>query len=109
LSYGVFLDDNLISWSSKRQNVISRLRAEAEYRVMTNVLVVAWWLRQLLLELHNPLSWVTLVYCDNVSAVYLSNNSIQHQRSKHVDIDLHFVHEHVTVGDVCDLHVPMTS
>jgi hypothetical protein len=41
LSYGVFLDDNLISWSSKRQNVISRLRAEAEYRVVTNVLVVA--------------------------------------------------------------------
>jgi hypothetical protein len=107
--YTVFLGDNLISWSSKRQNVISRSSAEAEYRIVTNDVVEACWLRQLLVELHNPLSRATLVYCDNVSAVYLSTNLVQHQRTKHVEIDLHFVCERVAVRNVHVLHVSMTS
>jgi len=48
----------------------------------------------------------TVVYCDNVSAVYLSTNPVQHQRTKHVEIDLHFVRERVALGDVRVLHVP---
>jgi hypothetical protein len=63
----------------------------------------------LLVELHNPLWRATLVYCDNVSAVYLSNNPVQHQRTKHVETDLHFVLERVAIEGVCILHVPMTS
>jgi hypothetical protein len=59
-------------------------------------------------ELHNPLSWATLVYYDNVSIVYLSN-PVQHQCTKHVEIDLHFIRERVAVGDVRVLHVPTTS
>jgi hypothetical protein len=51
----------------------------------------------------------TLVYCDNVSAVYLSTNPIQHQLTSHVEIDLHFVREHVAICDVRVLHVPTTS
>ena len=66
------------------------------------------WLRQLLAELHSPLAKSTLVYCDNVSAVYLPT-SVQHQRTKHVEIDLHFVRDRVAVGDVRVLHVPTTS
>ena len=76
---------------------------------MANGVAEACWLRQLLLELHSPLSRATLVYCDNVSAVYLSTKPIKHQRTKHVEIDLHFVHECVAIGDVHVLHVPMTS
>ena len=60
-------------------------------------------------ELHSPLAKSTLVYYDNVSAVYLSTNSIQHQRTKHVEIDLHFVCDRVAIGDVRVLHVPTTS
>jgi hypothetical protein len=51
----------------------------------------------------------TLVYCDNVSAVYLFTNPVQHQRTKHVEINLHFVRERVAVGDVHVLHVSTTS
>jgi hypothetical protein len=69
----------------------------------------ACWLRQVLVELRNPLSRATLVYCDNVSAVYLSTNPVQHQRTKHVEIDLHFVRERVVVGDVRVLHVSTIS
>jgi hypothetical protein len=60
-------------------------------------------------ELHSPLSRTTLVYCDNVNIVYLSTNPVQHQRTKHVEIDLHFVYEGVVVGDIRVLHVPTTS
>jgi len=107
--YAIFLGNNLISWSSKRQPVVSCSSAEAEYRAVANGVAEASWLRQLLLELHQPLRRSTLVYCDNVSAVYLSTNPVQHQRTKHVEIDLHFVRERVAVGDVRVLHVPTTS
>jgi hypothetical protein len=98
-----------VSWSSKRQPVVSGSSAEAEYCVVANGVAEAAWLRQLLAELHSPLSRSTLVYCDNVSAGYLSTNPVQHQRTKHVDIDLHFVRDLVAVGDVRVLHVPTTS
>jgi ATP sulfurylase len=63
---------------------------------------------QVLQELHNPLQRATLVYCDNVSMVYFSTNLVQHQGTKHVDIDLHFVRERVAVGDVRVLSVLTT-
>jgi hypothetical protein len=107
--YAVFLGDNLISWSSKRQHTVSRSSAEAEYRAVANGITEASWLRQLLQELHQPLQRATLVYCDNVSAVCLSTNPVQHQRTKQVEIDLHFVRERVATGAVRVLHVPTTS
>jgi hypothetical protein len=75
---------------------------------MANGVAEACWLRQLLQELHAPLSKSTLVYCDNVSAIYLFTNPVQHQRTKRVEIDLHFVRERVAIGDVRVLHVPTT-
>jgi len=107
--YAVFLGDNLISWSSKRQHTVSRSSAKAEYRAVANGVAEACWLRQLLQELYNPLRRATIVYCDNISAVYLSTNPVQHQRTKHVEIDLHFVRERVALGEVRVLHVPTTS
>jgi hypothetical protein len=84
--YAVFMSNNLVSWSSKRQNVVSCSSTEAEYHVVA-----------------------TLVYCDNVTDVYLSTNPIQHQRTKHVKIDLHFIRKCVAIGNVHILHVPTTS
>jgi hypothetical protein len=107
--YAVFLGDNLVSWSSKRQNTVSPSSAEAEYRAVANGVVEASWLRQLLHELHIPLCRATIVYCDNVSVVYMSSNPVQHQRTKHIKIDLHFVREKVAMGVVRVLHVPTTS
>ncbi|GJT08687.1 ribonuclease H-like domain-containing protein [Tanacetum coccineum] len=80
--------------------------AEAEYRGVANAVAETCWLRNLLRELHTPLSSATLVYCDNVSAVYLSCNPVQHQRTKHIEIDIHFVHDLVAAGQVRVLHVP---
>ena len=108
-SYAVFFGDNLISWSSKRQTAVSRSSAEAEYRAVANAVAEVSWLRQLLAELHAPVSRAALVYCDNISTVYMSANPVQHQRTKHVEIDLHFVRERVVIGAVRILHVPTSS
>jgi hypothetical protein len=82
------------------------LDAEAEYHVVTNGVIKACWLCQLLQELHNPLHRSTLVYFDNINVVYLSTNPAQH--TKHIEIDLHFTRE-VAIGEVHILHVPITS
>jgi hypothetical protein len=107
--YVVFLGVNLVSWSSKRQNTVSRSSAEAEYCTVAKAVVEVSWLRQLLTELHVALPKTSLVYCDNINVVYMSSNPVQHQCTKHVEIDLHFVREKVALGVVRVLHVPTTS
>ncbi|GJT70411.1 ribonuclease H-like domain-containing protein [Tanacetum coccineum] len=84
----------------------SRSSAEVEYRGVANIVAEIVWLRNLLHELHSPLSTATLVYCDNVSAVYMSVYPVQHQRTKHIAIDIHFVRDMVTAGQVGVLHIP---
>ncbi|KAK4366366.1 hypothetical protein RND71_014246 [Anisodus tanguticus] len=104
--YCMFLGNNLVSWSAKRQSTLSRSSAEAEYRGVANVVSESCWLRNLLLEVHCPIQKATLVYCDNVSAIYLSGNPVQHQRIKHIEKDIHFVREKVARGQVRVCHVP---
>nr|GEV84567.1 ribonuclease H-like domain-containing protein [Tanacetum cinerariifolium] len=82
-----------------------RSTSETEYRGVANAVAETWWLRNLLRELHTPLSSATLVYYDNVSAVYLSCNPVQHQRTNHIEINIHFVRDLIVAGQVRVLHV----
>ncbi|GJX23258.1 ribonuclease H-like domain-containing protein [Tanacetum coccineum] len=100
------LYDNLITWSSKCQYVTSRSSSEVEYRGIANAVFETAWVRNLFHELLVPLRTATLVYYDNVSAVYLSCNPVQHQHTKNIEIDIHFVHDFIATGHVCVLHVP---
>ncbi|KAL8138268.1 hypothetical protein V2J09_004269 [Rumex salicifolius] len=108
LGYCVFLGPNLVSWSSKRHSIVSRSSVEAEYSAVANAIAEACWLRILLKELSSPLTSATVVFCDNVSAVYMSTNLIQHQRTKHIEIDIHFVREKGRFGrgkgSTCSYH-----
>ncbi|GKE87619.1 ribonuclease H-like domain-containing protein, partial [Tanacetum coccineum] len=83
-----------------------RSTLEADYRGVSNAVAKTCWLRNLLCKLHTPLSSTTLVYCDNVSAVYLFCDPVQYQHTKHIEIDIHFVRDLVVVGQVRVLHVP---
>ncbi|GKA16002.1 ribonuclease H-like domain-containing protein [Tanacetum coccineum] len=103
--YYVFLGNNLLFWSFKRQPMLSRSSAEVAYRGVANAIAETYWLRNLLHQLHSSLSSATLVYCDNVSAVYLSCNPVQHQRTKHIEINIHYVRDLVAAGQVRVLHV----
>jgi hypothetical protein len=96
----------LISWSSKRQTTVSRSSSEAEYRAVAHAIAECCWLRQLLNDLHILVRTPTIVYCDNVSAIYMTSNPVQHRRMKHIEIDIHFVPEKVALGQVHVLHVP---
>nr|GEY85778.1 ribonuclease H-like domain-containing protein [Tanacetum cinerariifolium] len=104
---GMFLSQQMLLryLSVLRQFTISRSSAEAEYRGVANAVAETRWLRNLLRELHTPLSTATLVYCDNVSAFYLFSNPVQHQRMKHIEIDIHFVRDLVFTGRIRVLHV----
>lgn len=102
----VFFGDSLISWSSKRQAIVSRSSAEAEYRGVANVAAECCWIRHLLGELNVKIDKATLIYCDNISAVYLTENPVLHGRTKHVELDVHFVREKVAIGEVRVRHVP---
>ena len=88
---------------------MSRSSAEAEYRAVAKAVAESCWVRQLLHELHRPIDSATIVYCNNISAAYLSANPVQHRRMKHIDLDIHFVREKVALGAVCVLHVPSSS
>ncbi|GKD65132.1 ribonuclease H-like domain-containing protein [Tanacetum coccineum] len=68
--YCVFLGDNLLSWSTKRQHILSRSSAEVEYRGVANIVAEIVWLRNLLHELHSPLSTATLIYYDNYVDIF---------------------------------------
>nr|GEV11065.1 ribonuclease H-like domain-containing protein [Tanacetum cinerariifolium] len=87
-------------------DTLSRSSVEAEYRGVANVIAETSWIRNLPRELHTPLFTATLVYCDNVSAVYMSANPVQHQRTKHIEIDIYFVRDKVAAGHVRVLHIP---
>ena len=102
----MFPGNNLLSWTSKRQVTLSRSSVETAYRGFANVVVETSYLRNLLRELHTPLFLGTLVYCDNVSVVYISFNLVKHQHMKHSEIYIHFVRNLVTTSQVRVLHLP---
>ena len=86
--------------------MVSHSRAEAEYWAVAHVVAECCWVRQLLQELHISVPLATVVYCDNVSAIYMTANPVHHRRTKHIEIDIHFVREKVALGQIRVLHVP---
>ena len=76
---------------------------------MSNAVAEILWLQYLLQELRIPSSCVPLVYCDNLSAVYLAANPVLHARTKHVEIDHHFVRDKVVASQFQVEHVPATE
>lgn len=73
---------------------------------MANATAECCWLRNLLRELLVNIDKATVVYCDNILAVYLSENPVHHRRTKHVELDIHFVREKVALGQLRVIQVP---
>ncbi|GJU67672.1 ribonuclease H-like domain-containing protein [Tanacetum coccineum] len=67
-----------------------------------------YWICNLLRELYTPLFTATLVYCDNVSTVHMSANPVQHLRTKHIEIDIHFVRDKVAAASRSSLSIHKT-
>lgn len=89
--YCMFLGGNLISWRSKKQTVVARSTAEAEFRAMASGLCELMWIKMLLIELQLHQSVPLQLYCDNQAAINIVHNPVHHDRTKHVEIDRHFI------------------
>ena len=96
--YCFLLGDSLISWRSKKQMVVARSNTEVEYRALTATTVEFIWLRWLLQDLGVDCSTATKRHCDNRSAIQISHNDVFHERTKHIEIDCHFIRHHLLQG-----------
>uniref|UniRef100_A0A2N9IRW5 Reverse transcriptase Ty1/copia-type domain-containing protein n=1 Tax=Fagus sylvatica TaxID=28930 RepID=A0A2N9IRW5_FAGSY len=99
-SYVVFLGSTPITWVSKKQWTISRSSMKAEYRSLTSAIAELYWIRMVLRDLGIFLSNTLVLWCDNLSALALASNPVFHARTKHIEVDYHFVREKVVRRDV---------
>ncbi|CAL8151504.1 unnamed protein product [Prunus armeniaca] len=91
--YFTFVGGNLVTWRSKKQKVVSRFSAKAEYRGMAQGVCELLWLRRLLRDLGFGPQKPMDLYCDNKAAIAIAHNPVQYDRTKHVEVDRHFVKE----------------
>jgi hypothetical protein len=93
--YAIFLGTNLVSWSARKQNTVSWSSTKAEYKAVANITTEIMWIQILLQELQVPCSSMAKLWYDNLGAKYLSANPVFHARTKHIEMNYHFVRERV--------------
>jgi len=96
--YAIYLGSNLVSWSARKQRTVSLSSTESEYKALADTVAELTWLQDLLGELRVSLKTAPTLWCDNLGATYLSANPVFHARTKHVEVDFHFVREKVAQG-----------
>ncbi|XP_019190310.1 PREDICTED: uncharacterized protein LOC109184729 [Ipomoea nil] len=96
--YAVFLGPNLVSWTSRKQRTVARSSTEAEYKALADVAAEVVWVQSLLLDLGLHCATTPVLWCDNLGATYLCSNPVFHARTKHVEVDYHFVRDKVSTG-----------
>ncbi|KAJ0726306.1 putative RNA-directed DNA polymerase [Helianthus annuus] len=96
--YFTLVGGNLVTWRSKKQKVVALSRAEAEFRGIARGLTEILWIRKLLTEVAFPPTEPTRIMCDNKAAIQISENPVQYNRTKHVEVDIHFIKEKLESG-----------
>lgn len=105
----VFLGSSPISWKTKKQHTVSRSSAEAEYRSMAALTSELKWLRGLLSYLGAFTLSPMLMYCDSQSALHIAQNPVFHERTKHIEVDCHYVRDAIKDGLISPSHVSTTE
>ncbi|KAK8921120.1 hypothetical protein KSP39_PZI020446 [Platanthera zijinensis] len=104
-----YFGGHLITWRSKKQAVVARSSAEAEYRAMASVVSELTWLESLLTDLDVKLPSPALLLCDSQAAIHIAKNPVFHERTKHIEVDCHFIREKVQLKKIDLRHVPGTE
>lgn len=99
IGYIVYLRYNPITWSAKKQDTVSRSSIESEYKALATTAAELYWLGQVLKDLGLYLPIPPKLWCDNVSALAIASNPVFHARTKHIEVDYHFVREKVLRRD----------
>lgn len=97
-SFYTILGSNYVSWSPKNQIIVARSSVEAEYKAMAATTVELTWLSILLRDLVVPLKQAPILHYDNSSSLYLIVNPSLHTRTKHINLNYHYICEHVAIG-----------
>jgi hypothetical protein len=92
-TYCTFVGGNLVTWHSKKQSMVANSNSKTEFRAMAHGMCEILWLKILLKELGFDSKDPMGLYCDNKMAISIADNPIQHDRTKHVEIDQHFIKE----------------
>ena len=106
IGYCTFVWGNLVTWRSKKQAVVARNSAEAEFRAMCQGICEGIWLRRMLKELKMSSNSPMVLCCDKKAAIEIIRNSVHHDRTKHVEIVRHFVKEKIEEGILKLVYVP---
>lgn len=101
-----YLGPNPITWTSHKQQVVSRSATEAKYRSVVDALTDVMWTMVLLKEMSIEVVDTPTIWCDNSGAVAHSANPVLHKKSKHFELDLHFIREKVVAGAIHVGYVP---
>ena len=94
------LGTSLVSWHSKKQDVVSRSNTEAEYRALADTTCKLVWLRSLLADMDAPQLTASPLYCDNRSTICIAHNDVFHERTEHIEIDSHITRQHLKKGNL---------
>ena len=98
--YFITIGGSPVSWKTKKQSTVSRSSAEAEYRAMATVTSELIWVKSFLASLGVFLDQPMKLYCDNQAALHIAKNPVFHERTKHIEIDCHFVRERLLSKDL---------
>ncbi|KAH9718013.1 retrovirus-related pol polyprotein from transposon RE1 [Citrus sinensis] len=94
-----------ISWKTKKQHTVFRSLAEVEYRSMAFTCCELTWLKALLKSLGVSHSLPMRLYCDSQATLHIATNSVFHERTKHIEIDSHYVQDQIHAGNIVAPHV----
>ncbi|KAH9331958.1 hypothetical protein KI387_004066, partial [Taxus chinensis] len=94
------------AWACKKQQAIALSSSEAEYRATITASQQILWLRQLLTEFRFPQDSPTVLWCVKQSAIHISRNPVEHQQTKHIEIHIHFISQHIQDGVLCLEYIP---